>query len=711
MSGSFTYDPQDQPLTADAPPVYVLRYNPRDANPYQILPNIRCSSIQTKEGSEVSAARFEYIMDDTVAESRFPNDFAEIWPIRASGRYVVRNEDRLVVMTVTPSGQYRVLFDGFASIPQFDITEGSSSVTFVGSAVTTRLWDTPIITRRQKHGDKFGDEVALEDTKLVPLPCRFNPDAKGNAGAKVLTNADRKDAKYPVFQEQVDDADSVKFWTLYSAVAYLLVEHNDEAYVDNPDLGVLEKLIKNRRPRDGSDTFDSRDKSTYDEDDIIVRDFDASNMAWPDAVSRLLSFHGFGFRFVLEEDEKGKPWNYIEIYRKDGDGPTDPKELNLPKARTTLNPAEANVFAIHIARDQNAIANEVIVETRPKRYEISVILSPGFPIYEADAALPGRKDYIKANLDLDNATAYKRSKYRLFIADECGESHWDWGLNGMLTKRSLDLSDVLGKEYVRRYRPGRSALLSKDHEGKYLRSQLAFSRDYDGASSERSPKLWDGTGTWQPIKAGWELLKDRLGIMVTVDDPEAWKIGKFSKAGKQQSGDVLRTITSLAKPANKNTRFYLRLTTVIEDDFPIQATAPKRVSSPSRFSYTKRIDARDHFKYEKVHSSSPFYNKDTATATDDTLKAKAHANQMRAAHEMPPHAGTVVIPLLVNYYRIGDRISRINGREMSFLTNVGEDQRESPSYPYVVGVEWSFPSNRYSTTLYLSDRRGEVQRA
>ena len=61
--------------------------------------------------------------------------------------------------------------------------------------------------------------------------------------------------------------------------------------------------------------------------------------------------------------------------------------------------------------------------------------------------------------------------------------------------------------------------------------------------------------------------------------------------------------------------------------------------------------------------------------------------------------------------QIGDRISQINGRDVSLLVNAGIEQGEAPSYPFVVGLTWDFQGSKQSTTLQLSDRRLEPQRA
>ena len=101
---------------------------------------------------------------------------------------------------------------------------------------------------------------------------------------------------------------------------------------------------------------------------------------------------------------------------------------------------------------------------------------------------------------------------------------------------------------MRRYRPGKNTLFSKDLNNKPYKAQLAVSRDYAGADP---PCVWDTvSGTWQQIDGGWSLMEDRLGIEVTVDDPEAWNIGKppAGTAAQEPTG-VLHGITSMSNPS------------------------------------------------------------------------------------------------------------------------------------------------------------------
>jgi hypothetical protein len=164
-------------------------------------------------------------------------------------------------------------------------------------------------------------------------------------------------------------------------VRYILANWNTStlgSLVDNPDFGALDALLQNRRPVQGAEFFDPDNSQTYQTDDNRIRDYDATNRPWPEVVAELLRFYGFGMRWVCTNDGNGQPYDYLEVYRKDAAGPTDPKQFYLPPSGSDLSTALANVSAMHAALDYQSVANSFYIETAPERYEVSVILAPAF---------------------------------------------------------------------------------------------------------------------------------------------------------------------------------------------------------------------------------------------------------------------------------------------------------------------------------------------
>lgn len=733
MPGSITYDPGEVTLVGFATPIGVYRYDPdASGQKYTMLPNVVCEHAgQYREGAEPAAARFRYVFDDSDPDSPFPRTFADVWPLTASGPYVVQPDDRIVVMAFTGEGRQRVMFDGFAQIPQVDLGEDQHVVSFTASSVEIRLWDKPVSSARYRDADDpSGGDVVVTD-----LPVRFNPAGGSAIDHAAQPNCTPEDSdvsddpiagddlgQHPVFLDHRlrQDPEVRTFWTLAKLPRYLLSIHNDQRYVKNPEFAALTALLDAYAPIDDG-FYDPDAAASYTTRPLVIRDFDADNKFLPDCLEDQLAYHGFAFRFVTEEDSAGDPSHRIAIYRKDDARGGAPLPLRLQPAGASLDFGHSNVADLHAARDSPSIANEFVVATDPILYEVSVILAPGFAVDASDADPANTKNFLKSAIK--GTSSANRYKYRRYVADECGEGHWDIDDEAMSTT-PLDLSSVFAgvsldvadlPTYVRRLRPGRDSLLTKDAEGKHRKHQLAFSRDYNGAC----PAVWDGTGTWQAIPSGWDPLKDRLGILVTADDPNAWNIGDYQGSGRQNPTTTLRGVKAIADPtgaatgANDQAYFSLRYTTVIEGDFMLDSFAKKRQASPTKFAIRRRIDARDHFRKEVVAAQS-VYNlteDDEVTLRDDTSKAKAQAQALRAVHEFAPLAGSVTIPWISFAYEVGQRVDVIDGRGVSLRMNIGAEAGEALRYPTIVSKSWDLSGGKQRTVLQLSDRRAEPQRA
>src|SRR5207247_31246 len=98
--------------------------------------------------------------------------------------------------------------DGFAQIPQVDVTPQSERVTFAAVSVAARAWDQPILGRVQRDGDVPTDTTGKFDVQ-TDLPCRFNPadtsvgslgGIRGNSTSNSHYTTDpRTGRSYPVF--------------------------------------------------------------------------------------------------------------------------------------------------------------------------------------------------------------------------------------------------------------------------------------------------------------------------------------------------------------------------------------------------------------------------------------------------------------------------------------------------------------------------------
>ena len=515
---SFDLSPTAAGITTNAMPIAVALYQPGSQNPYTIIPNIYCLRIDYREGPEPPVARFQYLTDDALAVAMdWPSEFEELWPIDAQGSYVVLNDDRLVVMTQlppsTPDGnpQTVVLFDGFAQIPQVDLSAQSQAITFVAIGTAIRLWDTPITGRVQRDASEAADTTGDYDRR-VALPCRWNPSdtsigSQGGYIGNCVATADyteERDDLFPVFLDPLvieRGENDTSFWCVSDAIMYLVQEEpspedsGGNPFVLYPTLNSLKDLLSSYSPPEG-EMLDSGDAQ---ETDIVIRDYDASNKAVPDVMAELLRYCGFVMVFFTDTYTDGTPETYLKIVRKDGLAATTPKVLYLAaNGASSLELAANNVTAIHLARDCNQVVNQWTVETAPQQVEVSVHLAPGFQPSSGDVS--NRKPFLSSNLT--GATGSQRRKYRWFIADECADGHWNMLDAAWVTNKALDLSPVFPLDddgnhtYSVRYRAGSNTLISKDVNGKPLKAVLEI-RQGNGYSQDPVLETADGSSGWR----------------------------------------------------------------------------------------------------------------------------------------------------------------------------------------------------------------------
>jgi hypothetical protein len=119
-------------------------------------------------------------------------------------------------------------------------------------------------------------------------------------------------------------------------------------------------------------------------------------------------------------------------------------------------------------------------------------------------------------------------------------------------------------------------------------------------------------------------------------------------------------------------------------------------------------DAADHFRKQVIVQLSAYNPGDDKTTRDDTREGEGPRRAAPGRARVPAAGGELQIPGVNMALRIGDRVSRIDGRDVSLRTNAGAEQGEAPTYPFVVAVTWTLGSHQ-STTYQISDRRAEAQ--
>jgi hypothetical protein len=701
MSASASIEPSDVPLVRSPVLLGVYRYRPSELPKYEYLPNVRVLGIRQREGPDPGVARFRYVFDPADPTTD-PTSFEQALSVDTALANVVGNDERLVVMRYSPDGSVVPVFDGFAQVPELSLSPSQETVTFVAYGVSVREWDAPIGGALMRDSDS---PTSVSDV-ATDLATHFNPGGRPNASPQ---GADARDAygnTYPTFLDPlvVRSPDVRRRWTLAMAARYLCYRHNpDETYVKNPDGRVFDTLLDSRSPVSGV-TMNPGDPATFESQSLYAPDFPATGKPWPVALSQLLEPNGFGMVFRLEIDENGDPVTRLDVFRRQDGSPASYKDLFLQPSGDALDPALTNLAQSRLARDTAGVANAYTVDSEPVRYEASFVLAPGFPVAAPDAA---SATSIKAfDRSAPSFSKTNRDKYRLYVFDETGEGHWDFA-SSSLVNRPTSLADLLqGNQtppppYVKRRRVPAGELITTDSNQKPLKARLSMSTDYTGPS----PGLWDGTGTWQTVVGGFDLLADRLGIWVNVPNPNGWNIGLPTASGMPYPAGVVKGVEDQANSGAPH--FVLRLTCVIEGDNGLGATAGQRPSSASSFQVTRRVDGSDRYFKQVVAAGSEFNTTGSPVVVrDDTDEARAEARARRLAGEAGEVAGSVTIPRFTTAYRIGDKIRSIQGRDLSLRTNAGAPTEEGEVYPAVVAVSWGMEAGQ-RTTLQLSDHRGE----
>lgn len=720
MAGSFTFHPYPLPLTgSDLSGFAVYRYTPGSAFEAQLLPNVVCLSTSEREGPDVPTARFRYITSD-VADPSFPKRFEDVFPLESNGPYTVGPDDRLIVAQFLPLNRVRIAFDGFAKLPEAQYGPRAELVPFQCAGTPEREFDAPIGGAVYRDAD---DPSALVDV-VTSLPVRFNPDGMANATPADMDTVSPRNPNmtYPVFIDPLvvkQDPAKGRKWTLGMAVRYLIGTGNpSEDYVRNRNFLGIDFMCQAIVPAPGHAFVNPADLSSFELADIICQDYEATGKSWPEAVCDLIRPHGMRLVWFLTTTQAARPEWQAFIMRDDDDKPAKP--LLLQRSGEVLDPGRSNVGSAQLARDMTSLVNRIDVDTAPRQVEASFVLAPLFPISATDADAANLKKWKRGNPE------YDPTKYRDYGFDECGEGHWDFGF-GSLSDTPGDLSPVFqdgdDRTFAKRRRPPLQTLIAKDMSGKPFRAELWFCKaaDYDGPV----PGVWDGDVSvkWQQATGNWQVLKDRLGIRITDDDLTSWGFATGNQpADAIVTSPKLNVILSQTNtgavtfvggvPTNANPLVYFRLTCVIEDDQGLASIAFRRDASPTRFEVARRVDTRDRFVRQTVSRFSHIAAAAGKTADfdfrDDTEEATRYAEAMRRSGESARFGGAIEIPRATWAYHVGDKITSIDGRDVTLRTNAGTSQGEADRYPIVVGIDREL-GDRQSTTIHLSDRRAEPE--
>lgn len=701
--------PESPGLARTATPIRVVRYVLQsdddsfgETPTHEEMPNVACEAITQYLGIQPATALFRYRLGTAAISGKDPAVPEEALSTAVELPRVVKAGDRLRVVATQPDGAEQIIFDGHALRFTLGFTPDSEGVTILAIGHPMRCWDHVINCSYWADSDKYGD---TEPIKIGHIP-RFNPLGLPNSTGSFGFSIDLSPVLTPIFIDPLTTTAGrlPAYWTLPGAVIYLCEAHGrDIDDIALPDADEVNALCKARIPKDGKD-YDPNDPSTYDLAEIIVPDKPLAYRPWIEVVHELLADKGYACAWRLEQADEPEDavvdwWHRLEILSLQIG---EPKDVYLQARGATLDPGLTNISHANITRDLSQVVTRWDVAGALERYEVSIVLACGFEIDSDDANNPAA--FV--------ATTYPDA-YRLFIADESGEGHV-LPTGGPVLYTPLDLDPILGeptpdpddpfdipiRQYVCRRRAPLAKLFSATPSDESRKATLHISTDYAGTV----PAVWgygDATGgTWHEVAGGWEILPDRIGVRLTAADVNGWRAGT-EESGLGNSG-VVKVVESLAAPGGTNPTFYLRLTCVIEGDQRVTGTARDGADKP--FSAIDRpirrtVDASDRVRSNLICINA--YSGVETYAGDDLSRATDEAHAYLLATLQGQTEGEVVIPRFTAWYKAGDRIRSINGRDLGFRVDNPESASE-PWYPVVTQVAHDFRDGQH-TTLHLSD--------
>ena len=439
----------------------VFRYDADATDPqdrYELLANVVCMSIEFFDNDRAPEAQFRYEFDAPYLGSNDPTHFERVLPVDAPpGPGVVQTDDRLVVRVYYSDGSWSLVWDGFAQVPQGNVSGKQELVNFLGVGTPVREWDVPIIGAVYRDGD----DGNLGADRTTDRHVRFNPEGKPNGtldGYDHGTEARDEEGDgevaadvFPVFIDHLIERDPEvrRFWSVGMAARYVMFSRAlygvpVDKWVNFYDPSDYDAVLESRVPvPDPDGVIDPDDPSTYKDTPIQVQDLTVTDDPWPEALRKLIEPHGFSFRFELDEDENGDPDWWVKIVSKNETTPV--KKLFLQKADDSaysvpLDVGLTNATSFTLQRDNHDIKNSFVAATALVRIEVAVLLAPGFPIDPSDA--------LPANLSKWNPKSavgtYDPVKYRIYHAAEAGDPWWDFAA-GALSTKVTDFSPVFGK--------------------------------------------------------------------------------------------------------------------------------------------------------------------------------------------------------------------------------------------------------------------------
>jgi hypothetical protein len=417
--------------------------------------------------------------------------------------------------------------------------------------------------------------------------------------------------------------------------------------------------------------------------------------------------HPNGYNWFLDPqtketttDSSGDNHSYekpiIRIFKR-GWSPDPPKELNFQPPASSLDLSKSNVNEYSIDRTIADAYNGVRVLGSPIMVELTLELHPGWRESEDELTAD------QLSMSTGSMYAAHRTAHRLWIANEWG------GFSELREDRNAHVEEFsLFFGYLMPDATGAPQKVFGSNETTIRKRVLGPPLTYHGIGEDRirrdvllqiQSRSVTGLDKWVEVTSeigSWAVLDDQIGIYFNDDKPpevlmEAWKKDYVRLR-------VTGTIESDANIYNKFTEFppdaeldlsvvgRLRSLTVNkENEFRLWYVLGKNGPDP---------EIQDDHPMASVLKDDP-----AGAETRDDRQAlvdygKAILNNVRHAE----YSANFTLPGWHTEYRIGDLLSKINGREIGL--NQSADPAD-PRYLQITGVEWEHSEDGPVTRLIV----------
>ena len=725
------------------------------------LPHVAFEGATWMEGSRPPVCTLRYLID-LYAEAD-PVPFETVVGVGAANPLVLRTDDRVFAATIAVDGTPRYLFDGFVEMPGFTLGADAAEVPIKLSGVGKRLYDSVLVNALWAGIDEDGETFWVPAETGIVFNRDGIPNMTGESygryedeyGNTYNTFVDPYAAGSWEQGGAGDDDAKARRWTLEEAVHYILCRGNPiQSLVKNPPLEELQYLLRSIEPTSPGVPIDLGNPSTYEYRPVPCGEVDVSDLPVAAALDAVLRGTGFTWKFEIRTAVSGAPETYIQCYPEGGPIAGAERVLYLQRPGQLLDTSLTNLAQAQLQRDAASIVNVWKARIRPTMIEAPFLLLPGFtPEIEADipesATVAERKGAIRERMKALRKTSGNSDgiPYRLFRFSEAGEGFWqcDPEGDGEYIEEVVDPAKALGFEgaFAPVRRPASASRLIRDDEDNYREPVLGvvFSKytDADGhevghfeAEDLAKPRVLklNEMEHVQWMKSGWALDPDQLAIRITANDPNDVPIGATDvmpglNAGRLKLVDWLNGTNGEPKRA---VGFVLlaaipddgKLTEVVVNAKGVEPepiVVDRRPSSPTRWTVARTVDMSDRHFLDLKHLAGIPGEETGIRGHTHIARGGAEANIYDVVRDNRPQAvaeltamadkaafsrfsGTVQVDRLVNAYRVGTRISRIEGRDLDLRGSVTGSGLAV--YPRVTAVSYSAGNGQY-TQIQLED--------